>query len=122
MNYEEAGSKNAQQTARPLSGCRKVDVLEYSGPGNPYHYIEVTIERRKTGRWRVECIESWGQDREVGYQEEHGRNEFVGMGRTLDEAVHDAQQGVATVGFDLGAFSRALSEAVDDVEEELEGE
>jgi hypothetical protein len=89
-------------------------------PGHHYHDVEVSIERKPTGRWVVDVLETWGNCQ--GHDEEHGRNHVVGRGITLDAATDRAIQLASAAKIDQKFLVQSLSQAASEAEEVLETE
>ncbi len=103
--------------------CSEVTVTvgkEYGNvPGHRFHDVTVTIRKRKTGRWPVRVLETWGVC-QPGHNEEHGGKEVVGRGEDLNEAVADAERLAERAGINTEYLAQALCQAADEAEDEAE--
>jgi|ERR1039458_1716404 hypothetical protein len=89
-------------------------------PGHYYHDVEVSIERKATGRWVVDVLETWGNCQ--GHDEEHGRTHIIGRGPTLDAATDRAIQLAGAANINQEYLVQSLSQAASEAEEVLETE
>jgi hypothetical protein len=87
-------------------------------PGNSYHDVEVTIERKTNGRWIVDVLEIWGSCQ--GHDEEHDRNHVIGRGITLDAAIEQADRLATAARINKAYLAQSLSQAANEAEETME--
>ena len=87
--------------------------------GHQYHDVDVKITRSKSGRWKVEIVETWGSCQ--GYcEEERGPRIVCAQGTALDEAVLQAGERAEAAGMDKSYLTQALSEAEAEAADEAE--
>lgn len=86
-------------------------------PGHQYHDVHVVISRSDSGTYRCHIVESWGSSQ--GDDEEHGRNEVVGRGGSIEDAAGKADQAAKEAGI-KEYLAQALTQAADVAEEALD--
>lgn len=84
-------------------------------PGHHYHDVDVWIQRSANSRWFVTVLETWGSCQ--GRDEEHGRHQICGRGKSLDDAQAQAERLAQAAGINQEYLAQALSQAASEAEE-----
>ena len=87
-------------------------------PGNYYHDVEVSIERKPNGRWVVDVLEIWGSNQ--GDDKERGRKRVVGRDVILATAIERAERLAGEAKINQEYLAQSLSQAASEAEEAAE--
>ena len=87
-------------------------------PEQYYHDVDVYVLRKDDGRWFVNVLETWGNHCR-GHDEEHGRRQISGQGKSLEDALAQVERLAQAAGINREYLEEAVCEAVTEVEELL---
>ena len=93
----------------------EVEVGEGRYPGSHFREVAIRIRHRRTGVWSVNVVQTSGC-----YPSQEDEITIVGFGNELPDAVADAETRAREVKIDARLLAQAVSQAREEVEDELE--